>query len=88
MHQPAEMGRGEVDFDAVFGAPAGVGFDGVISSCVYGWEERAREVSIAQRDKALALIGKHFGGDTAAATRSPKRAPGRSGSSAGRIRTR
>ena len=58
-----EMGRGEVDYDAVFAALASVGFDGVISSCVFGWEEDARGVSERQRDKALALIGKHFGDD-------------------------
>ena len=52
---------GEVDYDAVFAALAAVGFDGVISSCVFGWEEDARGVSERQRDKALGLIDKHFG---------------------------
>ncbi len=64
VHQHAEMGRGEVDFDEVFTALAAVGFDGVISSCVFGWDEHAREISIRQRDKALALVGKHFGSST------------------------
>jgi myo-inositol catabolism protein IolH len=72
VHQHAEIGRGEVDFDEVFRALADVGFDGVVSSCVFGWEEQAREVSIAQRDKALALVAKHFGDDTAKALRSTK----------------
>ena len=36
---------GEVDYDAIFAALAAVGFDGVISSCVFGWEEDARGVS-------------------------------------------
>ena len=63
VHQHMEMGRGEVDYDAVFAALASVGFDGVISSCVFGWEEDARGVSERQRDKALILIGKHFGED-------------------------
>jgi myo-inositol catabolism protein IolH len=67
-----EMGRGEVDYDAVFAALAAVGFDGVISSCVFGWEEASRGVSKRQRDKALALIGKHFGSKTETAVRSPK----------------
>ena len=35
---------GEVDYDAVFAALAAVGFDGVICSCVFGWEEDARGV--------------------------------------------
>ena len=72
VHQHAEIGRGEVDFDATFAALAGVGFDGVISSCVFGWEEQAREVSVRQRDKALALIEKHFPAGTASAVRSKK----------------
>jgi myo-inositol catabolism protein IolH len=72
VHQHMEMGRGEVDYDTVFAALASVGFDGVISSCVFGWEEDARGVSERQRDKALALIGKHFGGKTESAVRSPK----------------
>ena len=61
VHQHMEMGMGDVDYDAVFAALASVGFDGVISSCVFGWEEDARGISERQRDRALALIGKHFG---------------------------
>lgn len=72
VHQHMEMGMGEVDYDAVFAALAGVGFDGVISSCVFGWEEDARGVSERQRDKALALIDKHFGADTTTKVRSSK----------------
>ena len=66
VHQHAEIGRGEVDFDQVFAALASVGFDGVISSCVFGWEEMAGEVSVRQREKATALITKHFDADKAA----------------------
>jgi myo-inositol catabolism protein IolH len=44
----------------------------VISSCVFGWEEDARGVSERQRDKALALIGKHFGTDAVLKVRSDK----------------
>ena len=62
VHQHAEIGRGEVDFDEVFAALAAIGFDGVITSCVFGWEEQAAEISVRQREKATALIEKHFGG--------------------------
>lgn len=72
VHQHMEMGRGEVDYDAVFAALAAVGFDGVISSCVFGWDEDAHGVSVRQRDKALTLIGKHFGDDLAGSLRSSK----------------
>lgn len=68
VHQHAEIGRGEVDFDEVFAALAATGFDGVISSCVFGWEEHAEEISVRQREKALALIDKHYGADRRPAT--------------------
>ena len=42
-------------------------FDGVISSCVFGWEEDARGVSERQRDKATDLVAKHFGTDAGSA---------------------
>ncbi len=61
VHQHMEMGRGEVDYDEVFAALASVGFDGVISSCVFGWEEDADGVNSRQRERAQALIDKHFG---------------------------
>ena len=67
VHQHMEMGRGEVDYDAVFAALASVGFDGVISSCVFGFEEDARGISERQRDKAVALIDLHFGENAEAA---------------------
>jgi myo-inositol catabolism protein IolH len=72
VHQHMEMGRGEVDFDAVFAALAAVDFDGVISSCVFGWDEDAHGVSERQRDKALGLIGKHFGDNTARSLKSSR----------------
>jgi len=61
VHQHMEMGMGEVDYDAVFASLAEVDFDGVISSCVFGFEEDARGVSERQRDQAVALVNKHFG---------------------------
>lgn len=62
VHQHMEMGKGEVDYDAVFAALASVGFDGVISSCVFGWEDDADGVNTRQREKAQSLIDKHFTG--------------------------
>ena len=67
VHQHMEMGSGEVDYDAVFAALAVVGFDGVVSSCVFGFEEDARGISERQRDKAAALIDQHFGGGAGSA---------------------
>ena len=66
VHQHMEVGRGDVDHDEVFAALASVGFDGVVSSCVFGFEEDARAISERQRDAAVALVDKHFGADQAA----------------------
>lgn len=66
VHQHMEVGRGDVDYDAVFAALAAVGFDGVVSSCVFGFEEDARAISERQRDAAVALVESHFGAATAA----------------------
>ena len=68
VHQHMETGRAEVDYDAVFVALAAVGFDGVVSSCVFGFEEDARGISERQRVKATALIDLHFGGDAGTTT--------------------
>jgi myo-inositol catabolism protein IolH len=66
VHQHMEVGRGDVDHDEVFAALSSVGFDGVVSSCVFGFEEDARAISERQRDAAVALVDKHFGAGTAA----------------------
>ena len=61
VHQHMEMGMGEVPYDEVFAALASVGFDGTISSSLFGWDEDADAINTRQRDKAQALIDKHFG---------------------------
>jgi myo-inositol catabolism protein IolH len=45
VHQHLDIGQGEVDFDACFGALRSIGFDGILTSCVFAWEERAVESS-------------------------------------------
>ncbi len=45
VHQHLDIGQGEVDWDACFGALRRVGFDGILTSCVFAWEERAVESS-------------------------------------------
>lgn len=71
VHQHAEMGRGEVDFDEVFRALAEVGFDGTLSSCVFGWDEIADQVNASQREQTMALVDTYFGSDVAATLRRP-----------------
>jgi myo-inositol catabolism protein IolH len=45
VHQHLDIGQGEVDWDACFGALRRVGFDGILTSCVFAWEERAVDSS-------------------------------------------
>ncbi|MCF6523743.1 sugar phosphate isomerase/epimerase [Streptomyces sp. JJ36] len=51
IHQHLDIGQGEVDFDELFGALWDNGFDGTLTSCVFAWEERARESSLFMRRK-------------------------------------
>ncbi len=59
VHQHLDIGQGEVDFDALFAAMAAIGFDGLVSACVFAWEERAAESSRAMRTQIGALIERH-----------------------------
>lgn len=45
MHQHNEIGKGEVDWDAVFNTLHDMNFDGVLSVCVFGWHEWADQIN-------------------------------------------
>ncbi|WOP19224.1 sugar phosphate isomerase/epimerase [Raineyella sp. LH-20] len=45
VHQHNELGLGEVPFDRVFATLKEIGFDGVLSVCVFGWHERADDIN-------------------------------------------
>jgi myo-inositol catabolism protein IolH len=45
VHQHLDIGQGEIDWDVFFATLGEVGFDGILSSCVFAWEERAEESS-------------------------------------------
>ena len=45
VHQHNEVGNGEVDWDAVFSTLRDIGFDGVLSVCVFGWHEHADDIN-------------------------------------------
>jgi len=51
IHQHLDIGQGEVDFDALFGALRDNNFDGTLTSCVFAWEDRARDSSRFMRKK-------------------------------------
>ena len=44
-HQHLDMGQGENDWNLFFQTLGEVGFDGVMASCVFAWEERAEDSS-------------------------------------------
>jgi myo-inositol catabolism protein IolH len=58
VHQHLDIGQGEVDFDELFAELAAAGFDGTITTCVFAWEERARESSTFMREKITELLTK------------------------------
>jgi myo-inositol catabolism protein IolH len=58
VHQHLDIGQGEVDFDELFACLAAAGFNGTVTTCVFAWEERARESSTFMRDKITELMTK------------------------------
>ncbi len=59
VHQHLDMGRGEIDWDVFFQTLAEIGFDGVLSSCVFGWDERADDSSRFMRSEIQRYLDKH-----------------------------
>ena len=59
VHQHLDMGQGEIDWDLFFKTLAEVGFDGVMSSCVFAWEERAADSSRFMRAEMQRYLDKH-----------------------------
>ena len=61
VHQHLDIGQGEIDWDMFFGTLAEVKFDGVLSSCVFAWEDRAEESSLFMRKEIQRYIDKYWG---------------------------
>ena len=59
VHQHLDMGQGEIDWDVFFKTLAEVKFNGVLSSCVFAWEERANESSRFMRNEMQRYLDKH-----------------------------
>ncbi|MBI3146430.1 MAG: sugar phosphate isomerase/epimerase, partial [Pseudogulbenkiania sp.] len=59
VHQHLDIGQGEIDWDVFFRTLAEVGFDGVLSSCVFAWEERAEESSRFMRQEIQRYLDKY-----------------------------
>jgi myo-inositol catabolism protein IolH len=45
VHQHLDIGQGEVDWDLFFSTLEALGFDGIMTACVFAWEERAEASS-------------------------------------------
>ncbi len=49
VHQHLDIGQGEVDFEEFFSGLERIGFDGIVTSCVFAWEDRARDSTTFMR---------------------------------------
>jgi myo-inositol catabolism protein IolH len=50
VHQHLDIGQGEVNWEEFFGTLGRMKFDGIMTVCVFAWEERARESSVFNRE--------------------------------------
>ena len=57
VHQHCEIGKGEVPFDTVFATLKKIGFDGVLSVCVFGFHEHADEINRRMIERLHAEFG-------------------------------
>ncbi|MBN3807641.1 sugar phosphate isomerase/epimerase [Paraburkholderia sp. Ac-20347] len=60
VHQHLDIGQGEIDWDVFFGTLGEAGFDGVMSSCVFAWEERAEASSRFMHGEMNRYINQYF----------------------------
>lgn len=60
VHQHTDIGQGEVPWDDFFGTLAEVGFDGIMTACVFAWEERADDSGRFMRSKMQNYIDTYF----------------------------
>ena len=67
VHQHLNIGQGEVDWDVFFGTLHEVGFDGIMTACVFAWEEKAEESSRFMLKEINRYIDKYW--DCAAGNR-------------------
>src|SRR3954463_11880268 len=51
IHQHLDIGQGEVDWDLFFGTLEKLEFDGIMTACVFAWEDRAYESSRFMREE-------------------------------------
>lgn len=57
---PGAAAGGEVPWDDFFATLAEVGFDGIMTACVFAWEERAEDSSRFMREEMQRYVDKHW----------------------------
>lgn len=62
VHQHLNIGEGEIDWDVFFRTLHDVGFDGIMTSCVFAWEDRAVESSRLMRERIQLYVDRYWGG--------------------------
>jgi myo-inositol catabolism protein IolH len=60
VHQHLDIGQGEVDFEVLFAALKVIRFDGILTSCVFAWEERAEESSRTMRQRIGEYVARYL----------------------------
>lgn len=60
VHQHMDMHQGEIDWDVFFASLAKTGFDGIVTACVFGWEDRADASGRFMRQEIQKYVDKYF----------------------------
>jgi myo-inositol catabolism protein IolH len=60
VHQHLDIGQGEIRWDEFFGTLHEIGFDGIITACVFAWEDRAEESSRFMRREIQRYVDKYW----------------------------
>jgi myo-inositol catabolism protein IolH len=60
VHQHLDIGQGEIDWDVFFSSLTAVGFDGIMTACVFAWEDRADESGRFMRETMQKYVDKYW----------------------------
>ena len=60
IHQHLDIGQGEVPWDDFFGTLAEVGFDGIMTACVFAWEDRMDASGKFMRSEIQRYVDTYF----------------------------
>ncbi|MGP9806388.1 sugar phosphate isomerase/epimerase family protein [Paracoccus sp. NSM] len=60
VHQHLDYGQGEINWDLFFSTLADMKFDGVLSNCVFAWEDRAEDSARFMLDETKRYVAKYW----------------------------